>query len=275
MAITTLDGLIAANKVIRLGSKTATLTTVAGGWFSPFAVAGALSGVLAGGETSPPALTVGRVTTDAIPGYPDIPWSTLRSHLSRLTILNTVTSTIRLFDSLWCAGAYTFNTSTATVSPSYASRVSYNGGAADYNGIELWAEQVTAGTGVQNINVTYTNQAGTTGRTTGTVAAPAAMAVGRCFQLPLANGDSGLQGIGNGGSPSVVGTVASAGTFNLRILRPIVDIYCPANVPVTLNWADLGLPEIFNDSALFILGNAPSGTSSGTIAPLSYQFSNG
>jgi hypothetical protein len=275
MAITTLDGLIGSNKVIRLGSKTTTLTTVAGGWFSPFAVAGALSGVLAGGETTPPATTVGRVTTDSIPGYPDIPWSSLRTYLSRLTALNTVTSTLRVFDSLWCGGTYAFNASVATVSGSYASRVSYNGGSADYAGLELWLEQVTAGTLVQNVAVTYTNQSGTTGKSTGTVACPAAMAIARCHQLPLAVGDSGLQGIGNGASPSVVGSVASAGTFNLRILRPICDIYLPANAPVTFNWGDLGLPEIFNDSALFFLLNAPSGTSSGTLAPLSLQFSNG
>lgn len=275
MAITTLDGLIAAEKVPRNMNKTASGTVVAASWHSIFALAGSNPGVLAGGETTPPATTVGRVPTDAIPGYPNIPWSSLRTYLARLAIQNTVLCTVRLYDRLWVGGAYAFNASIATVSPSWASRVSYNGGAADYNGLELWVEQVTAGTLVQSVNVTYTNQAGTTGRTTGAIAAPAAMAVARCFQLPLAAGDSGIQAIGNGASPSVVGTVASAGTFNLMVLRPICDIYVPANTTVMLNWADLALPEIFNDSAIYPLLYNNAGTASGTVNVFDLMLANG
>lgn len=275
MAITSLDTLIGSSKVIRALGKTAGRTTVAGRWFTTFDVAGSISGVLAGGETTPPATTSGRVPTDTIPGYPDIPFTTLRSYLARVAVSNTVASTIRIFDRLFVAGAYAFNASIATVSGSWASRVSYNGGAADYAGLELWAEQVTAGTLVQNVNVTYTNQAGTTGRTTGAVAAPAAMTVGQCWQLPLQAGDSGLQAIGNGASPSVVGTVASAGTFNVMVLRPLVDIYIAAGTTPILNWADLALPEIFNDSALYCLCKSESGTALGTIAPFDITIANG
>lgn len=275
MAITTLDGLIASSKVPRNMGKTASRTTVAARWFTTFDVAGAISGVLAGGETTPPATTVGRVSTDTIPGYPDIPFSTLREYIARITVGNTVASTIRLFDRLWVSGAYAFNASIATVSGSWASRVSYNGGAADYNGLELWVEGVTAGTLVQSVNVTYTNQAGTTGKTTGAIAAPQALTAGMCYQLPLAVGDSGLQAVGNGASASVVGTVASAGTFNLMVLRPIVDIYCPANVPVTLNWADMALPESFQDSALYALAYSAAGTALGTISPFDLTIANG
>jgi len=271
MAITSLDTLIAANRVVRLGHKTTTRTTVAGGWFSMFDVAGAISGVLAGGETTPPANTSGRVSTDTVTGggYPDIPFSTGSTYLSRLSVMNTVASTLRLFDRVWVGGSYTFNANVAVTSGSWSSRVSYNGGSADYNGTEIWVETVTAATGNQTWNVSYTDQGGNSG-STGAVGIGAAPTVGRCWQLPLASGDSGVQAITN-----VTGGTGSAGTANIMVLRPIVDVYLPANVPVLLNWADLGFPEIFNDSALYWLINAPSGTSSGTIAPFSYQFANG
>lgn len=270
MAITTLDGLIAANKVVRPLHRTAGLTTVAGGWFTNFHVAGANPGVLAGGETTPPANTAGRVPTDTIPGYPDIPWSTLRTYLSRLTVVNTVASTFRLFDRLWVGGTYPFNAAVAVTSGSWASRVSYNGGAADYKGLEIWVEQVTAATGNQAVNVTYTDQDGNTGATTGATGIGAAPTVGRCWQLPLAAGDSGVQAISN-----VAGSTATVGTFNVMVLRPIMDLYLPANNAAVLNWADLGLPEIFNDSALYALFMSASGTALGTVAPFDLQFSNG
>jgi hypothetical protein len=270
MTITTLDGLIGANKVVRPLHRTAGLTTVAGGYFTNFHVAGANAGVLAGGETTPPANTAGRVPTDAIPGYPDLPWSSLRSYLSRLAVANTVASYMRVFDRLWVGGTYAFNANVAVTASSYSSRVSYNGGSADYKGLEIWAEQVTAATGNQTWNVTYTDQDGNTGATTGATGIGSAPTVGRCWQLPLAAGDSGVQTITN-----VTGGTGSAGTANIMVLRPIVDVYLPANNLVLLNWADLGLPEIFNDSAIYCLFMSPSGTALGTVAPFNLQFSNG
>lgn len=270
MPITTLDELIAASKVVRPLHRTAGLTTVAGGWFTNFHIAGANAGVLAGGETTPPANTAGRVPTDTIPGYPDIPWSSLRSYLSRLSVMNTVACNFRIFDRLWVGGAYTFNANVAVTASSYASRVSYNGGAADYKGLEIWAEAVTGSTLNQAYNVTYTDQDGNMSATTGATGIGAVTTVGRCWQLPLAAGDSGVQTITN-----VTGSVASAGTANIMVLRPIADLYLPANAAAVLNWADLGLPEIFNDSAIYCLAMSPTGTAFGTVGPLNFQFANG
>lgn len=267
MAITTLDGLIGAAKSIQPLYKTTTRTTVAGGWFSMFDVAGVPgAGTLAGSST-----TTGTVPTDATAGYPAIPFTANRSYISRLQASNTVVSQIRLFDRLWVGGAYAFNANTSGNSPtSYASRVSYNGGAADYRGLEIWVETVTTATGNQTWSVTYTDQDGNTGATTGAVGIGAAPTVGRCWQLPLAAGDSGVQGV-----TGVVGGTGSAGTANIMVLRPLVDIYVgAANQLLMFNYTDLGLPEIFNDSALYALVNAPSGTSSG-LPYLNMQLSNG
>lgn len=270
MAITTLDGLIAANKVVRPLARTAGLTTVASGWFTNFHVAGVNAGVLAGGETTPPANTAGRVPTDTIPGYPDIPWSTLRSYISRVSLMNTVACNVRIFDRLWVGGTYAFNANVAVTASSYSSRVSYNGGSADYKGLEIWAEMVTAATGNQAVNVTYTDQDGNTGATTGATGIGAAPTVGRCWQLPLAAGDSGVTTITN-----VAGSTATVGTFNVMVLRPLLDLYLPANSSAVLNWADVGLPEIFNDSAIYALFMSSSGTALGTVGPFNLQFANG
>ena len=267
MAITTRDGLIAAAKAIAPHYKTTTRTTVAGGWFSMFDIAGNPgAGTLAVGNTAN-----GLVHTDATAGYPAIAFSANRSYLSRLAVSNTVISQIALYDRVFSAGAYAFNANTNLASqPSYASRVSYDGGAAKYSGLEIWAEQVTAATGNQAVSVNYTDQDGNAGATTGALGIGAAPTVGRCWQLPLASGDSGLQKIEN-----VTGSVASAGTFNVHVLRPLTRVYVPvANQQVLLNWADLGLPELFNDSALFWMVMAPSGSSSGT-PWLEHQIANG
>ena len=111
----------------------------------------------------------------------------------------------------------------------------------------------------QAVNVTYNDQGGASG-STGAVGIGAAPTVGRCWQLPLASGDTGLQAITN-----VTGSVASAGTFNVMVLRPLARVYIPvASQVLVYNFTDLGLPELFNDSAIYALYMAPAGTSSGT-----------
>ena len=89
----------------------------------------------------------------------------------------------------------------------------------------------------------------------------AAQTVGRCWPLPLQAGDRGIKLITN-----VQGTVATAGTFNVMILRPLADIYIDtANKLVLQNWADLGFIEAFADSAIYGLLMSPSGTALGTM----------
>lgn len=260
MAITTVDGLVAASRQTLSFYKTASRTTVAGGWFTHFDLAGNPgAGTLAIGNTAS-----GVVPTDATAGYPVINafGGSARGYLARLALKNSVVSTIRLFDRVFAAGAYAFNANVAlTGQPSFASRVSLNGGAADYTGLELWAEMVTAATGNQAVTVTYTNNDGTTGRSTGAVGIGAAPTVGRCWPLPLQAGDKGVQRIDN-----VQGTVATAGTFNVMILRPLATVYVDvANKTIERNWADLGLKEVFADSAIYALRMSASGTALGTM----------
>lgn len=263
MAITTLDGLIGAAKQYASFSKTSSRTSVAANWFSVFDMAGNPGpGTLAGTST-----TTGVVPTDATTGCPTIGafGGGATGYLAQVDFGSSVACRIKLFDLLWKGGAYTFNANTSGNTPtSYSSRIP--GGA--YGDEQIWLEQVTVGTGVQNVNVTYTNQAGTTGRSTGTIAT-AANIVGRMWQLPLQAGDTGVQGV-----TGVVGSTATAGTFNILVLRPLwsgrVKI---ANDGDVHDFTKTGMPQIFADCALFMAVAADS-TATG-IPELEFVIANG
>lgn len=265
MAITTFDGFVGAAKQYASLSKTASRTAVAASWFSVFDLAGNPgAGTLAGTST-----TTGVVPTDATAGCPTISafGGGNTGYLAQVDYGSSVACRIKIFDLLWKGGAYAFNASTSGNTPaSFSSRVP-NG--TDYGDEQIWIEQVTAGTLVQNVAVTYINQAGTAGRTTGTVAAPAAMIVGRMFQMPLQAGDTGVQGV-----TGVVGSVASAGTFNVLVMRPIwtgrVKI---ANDGDVHDLAKTGMPIVYADSALVMIV-APDSTATG-IPEIEFVIANG
>lgn len=249
MAISTWDGFIGSAKQPQSMAKTASRTAVAANWFSVFDLAGNPgAGTLAGTST-----TTGVVPTDATAGCPTINafGASATGYLAQVDFGSSVACRLKLFDLLWKGGAFAFNASVSGSSPaSFSSRVA---GGTDYTDTQIWLEQVTAGTGNQNVNVTYTNQAGTTGRSTGTVAT-AANIVGRMWQLPLQAGDTGVQGV-----TGVVGTVATAGTFNILVLRPLWSGRCrTANDGDVHDLAKTGMPIIYADSALFLAVAADS-----------------
>lgn len=253
MAITTLDGLIAAAKQRVVISKTQSQVAVALQPTSVFDRAGNPgAGGLAGTST-----TTGVVPTDATAGTPLVKdfGGGATGYISRLEFNSTVACRVQLYDLLWKGGAYPFNAAVTGQTPaSFASRVP---GGNDFTGLELWYEQVTAGTGVQNVNVTYLDE-NAASSTTGVVAAPAAMIIGRMFQLPLQAGDKGIQGV-----TGVAGTVATVGTFNLLIMRALGEARIRvANDGVVQDALATGMPIVFADSALIMIVT-PDSTATG------------
>lgn len=247
MAIATLDQYLSAAKQPVTWMKTGTRTLVAAMPYSVFDVAGQPgAGTLNVGNTAN-----GLVHTDATGGYPLInSFGGAPGYLGRVDFSSSVPCRLMLYDRLFVAGAYAYNANVTLASqPSFAGRVPDG----NYNGLELWVEGVTAFTGNLSIRCTYLDQDGAAGDT-GTVATAVAPTVGRCVQLPLAAGDSGIQQLN-----SVVASVATAGTFNLMILRPLGMF----RVPTANNggFADIlatGLPRIYDDSALYALVAADS-----------------
>ena len=249
MAITTLDGFLAAPMQRIALLKTASRTSVAAIPFSVFDVAGNPgAGVLAGTST-----TTGVVPTDATAGCPVINafGASATGYITRIEASSNVACRITLYDMLWKGGAYPFNAAVTGQTPaSYASRLPNT----DYKGLELWHEQVTASTGVMSVNVTYINQGGTTGRSTGTISQGAAGIVGRMTKLPLQAGDSGIQGV-----TGVAGSVATVGTFNILVMRPLAEARIRvANDAVIQDLLMTGAPIVFADSALRVIVTADS-----------------
>lgn len=264
MAILTEDGYIASAKQLIPIVKIATRTSVALVPFSIFDLAGSPgAGVLAGTST-----TAGVVPTDATAGCPVINafGGGAAGYLTRVDFSNTVLSRLAIADMLWKGGAYAFGTATTTVTapPSFLGRCPDAIG----NGNEIWIEVVTAfvtGTAWQ-VQITYTNQAGTTGRTSiiSVAQAAAALTLGKMFQIALQAGDSGVRAI-----ESVIvtngGTAMTVGTFNVLVLRPLWNNRITvANGGGIDDLFKTGMPIVYTDSALIVVPQADS-TSTGLV----------
>lgn len=97
----------------------------------------------------------------------------------------------------------------------------YLGNGLSYDNLEILVEQVTAGTGNQAVNVTYSTMDAdgvtlTGSRTTGAVGVGAAPIAGRIWRLPLQAGDKNAALLTN-----IAGSVATVGTFNVHLARKI------------------------------------------------------
>lgn len=246
MTIISLDGYLGGNKQDITWMKTGTRTLVAAMPYTVFDIAGNPgAGTLAIGNTAN-----GLVPTKTTTGYPAIKDFTGMGHLSKIDFASSVACRFMLFDRLFAAGAYAFNANvTLTSQPSYSGRVPDS----NYNGLQLWVEAVTAFTGTPSIQINYLDQDGNAGDT-GVISMGSALPIGRCFQMPLAAGDGGIQQI-----VQVRGTVATVGTFNVMVLRPLWQ-----GRVLAANYADVhdllktGFKKFHPDSALYMLLAADS-----------------
>lgn len=253
MAIATLDQYIGSAKQLIKQKKTASITAVALMITSPFAAAGIPgAGTLAGTSTSP-----GVVPTDADAGFPIINafGEGAAGYVTRLYGYNSVACNLYLYDVVYKAGAFAFNAAiTGISSPSWSTRVP---GGTDYTGCQILLEAVTAFTGNQSIRVQYLDQGGAAGDT-GTIATGIAPIIGRCFEMPLAAGDTGVSGI-----TAVTSTVSSAGTFNVLVVRQIAVMRIPVGgYGESRDLYGTGMPLIYANSALAVYVR-PDSTASG------------
>jgi hypothetical protein len=264
MAISNLDGYIGSGKQTFLQKKTASMTAVAQNIFSPFDRAGIPgAGTLAGTNT-----TTGVVPTDATAGCPTINAFAggATGYITRLHGYSSVACTLYLVDIVLKMGAFAYNAAaTGLTTTSFSTRVP---GGTDYTGCRLWLEAVTAFTGNQSIAIGYLDQDGNAG-TTGTIATGVAPIVGRCFELPLAAGDTGVRGI-----TSVTSTVSTAGTFNVLIVRPLAMMRIPvAGYSEQRDLYGTGMPQVFDNSALAVYVR-PDSTATG-LPEWQIEISNG
>jgi hypothetical protein len=251
MAITTLAGLLAAPKYDADITANSTFNGSGNGIIQ--ATFYAQSVINYSGAITGLAFTAsGTVPTGALAGFPTLPsFNGMTGYITKVTYFSGTGagSTNRIFDRLFVAGTYAYNSGTTvlTSQPSFASRMP-NG---DYGCVALYLEVANGFTGTPTITVTYTNQAGVTGRTTGAFVLSPSFGYGiqgAMFRLPLQAGDTGVQKIE---SISTTGTASTAGNFNIVLVRPLTVIGSQLlNTTETWDWTRMGLPQITDQACL-------------------------
>ena len=277
MPIQSLDQWLAANRQRIRITKTTTRTSVALMWFHMFELAGN-----PGAGTNPGTNTAngGTLETDVTAGYPDVSFSSGTGYLTKVEFGNTIAGRLMLFDRLVKMGAFTYNNGVVTVSsgwPNITGRCpDYTGGATYGARNELWFEALATFTSATafTVTVSYTNQAGTSGRTaTMPTQAAANLTLGKMIQLSLQAGDTGIQQIN---SVTTTTGSATAGSYNLNIMR---SLWTQGRIRVA-NDGDIhdvfktGGPVVYSDSAIMPLITTDSGTSSG-LPEFGFNIDNG
>ena len=270
MAITTVDGYVAAAKQIIPFTKTASVTTVAAQRSTQFPQAGNPG---AGTAAFTTALT-GVVPTDATAGFPAINafGGSATGCLTRVQYACYVAARLELWDCLW--GINVPTTPAAPTTYTIAGASSYLGrcpsGHGDGVRIFLWATTAVAANAV-TITVTYTNSAGTAGRSTGASGSLSGLIAGRWIELPLQAGDSGVDSVQ---TVVVGGTAAATGAINVTLVRPLWSGRVPLANAGDINALDkTGMPVVYADSAL-MLTTVPDSTAAG-IPDLNIEIANG
>ena len=144
--------------------------------------------------------------------------------------------------------------------------ISERKGDSNFSDIQWWLEWYTAtGATVVSITINVTYDDGTTGAlTTQSLAAnrPASHLIPINSLIPSASSGKYIRGVVSVQLSATTGTV---GNFGVTATRPRMVLPSPiANFKSVADWAQLGLPEIYNSSALFPIV-LTSTTSSGTV----------
>lgn len=85
--------------------------------------------------------------------------------------------------------------------------------------VEFWLEWYGAtGSGAVNVSGSYTNEGGTAGRTTPSIAFPTTPVAGQMLRLPLQDGDLGVRSVQ---TVTLSGTTGTAGNFGVTLLRTV------------------------------------------------------
>lgn len=136
--------------------------------------------------------------------------------LAELSIGSGTLSVLMLYDRVWIQGQFSsFTTSPQTVNSPAVALTRYTDGIGLIPSLEF---QNSPG-GSPVIAISYTNQAGTSGRTSRNVYPTGGSGSGTAYLVTLADGDTGILSI-ESVTCSVAGS-ASNGNFNISLLKPL------------------------------------------------------
>lgn len=255
MAIATMDDLVAALPGQVLSFYKPSLTAKgAGTWQSLWTAAGT-----PGAGSTPASGTGGTVCTSSTAGALTFinPTGGDLTYLARaLAATNTVGSLI-IYDRLvTTSGLSGTSTGTQTVNSSALTRYT------DGVGVTAWVEWYTATGGTaSNLTLSYTDQAGTTGRTAPAVAFTQTPVIGQMQPIPLIGND----GIRVAESVTLSASTGTVGNFGITLMRRLLTIPMPlANTSTAMDAFAAGLQDI-KDSACLAFAVWCSTTSTGIV----------
>lgn len=273
MAITTEDGIVAGLKRPLLIQKNSFTGEAAGLWHNLFAIAGNPG---AGAFASPGLAGATVDDSSAIGGI--LPYENPASgngYLAKVAMAagaNVVG--FMLYDLLWYNSGLAVTTTTAQTvnSVAFPSRCIAADYTFDANGgdiqVGLHCAVATTNAGaVTNTTYSYTDQGGTAGRSAGLVQSwPATAVAGTFVPFGWQASDYGVRSV----QSITLGTSYGAGTINAIAIRKLAFIPVGPSAGALLDWAQLGLPRVANDSAVYVMALL-SGTAAGvTVGEINY-----
>lgn len=169
-----------------------------------------------------------------------------------------------LYDRLAHMSGLSGNVLTAqTVNASIAAAAAAGRCNADGSDVEWFIEGYSApGAATPTITISYTNQAGVSGRTT-TVTMVSALPAGRLIPITtLQSGDTSIKSIE---SITVGSTMTTAGNFGITAGRKLAAVYGAANQGISLDFAQIRAPKIGDNACLWLVSYAGTTTSGNKI----------
>lgn len=225
---------------------------------------------------SKPAVGInGAVQSKSVLGYINYrnPTGGRKKYLASATIQANQGGILLLADVLWHNWTSTSGivpttlTEQAITTPALPARDTNQ--AVNGEGCEIWlgvlSTAATNASAIVSTTVRYTNSNGEANRVATLPSWPATAVANTMVPLVLQAGDTGVESI----EGITLGTSYGAGELVLAIVRPIAALGITAsNTGLNFNFADLGMPQIFDDSALapFLLCSSTTG------APLSLNL---
>ena len=187
------------------------------------------------------------------------------TYLSNIGInLGTQTFSADFFDLLWYNTGIVVTNATAQTINSITLPPRDMNGATNGVGVFPWLYCQTATTNAAtSITISYTNSNGVTGQTAtiGLTGWPATATAGTFIPFVLQNGDVGVQSI----QSITLGNTLAGGAIALMLIRDISNVIVVVSpTGITLDWAALGFPQLYNGTALSFR-ILPTATTIGTL----------
>ena len=214
-----------------------------------------------GSPAGAPAPTTAIIPTNATDGAlkQTDPGGSRQKWIYQFGISTATAGTFILYDRLFQIGGLSGTVTTAQTvqgSPASPALTRYSTNATCVGNMILVEINTALGGSSTTLTAKYTNQAGTGAQVSGSITFGGSAAtnhVTRCFLVPLASGDTGVQAVE---SVTLAASTGTAGDFSVAIIRPLGFVAVPVAACATFRDFATGLPgipEVLTDAALALL----------------------